>query len=364
MAKISIPWWQVQFDASAAEAARNQIIQGNLTMGETTELFENSITKILGVKYCVATGSGTSALLMALVAAGVDIGDRVAIQDRIWIAPANAAHILGAKIVLVDVDKYEPRINLEHLSSVLKSKPKVLVLVHMNGRSNYLSEIADMCRTNGTFLIEDAAQAIGSNINGKLLGTFSDIGCFSLAISKTISSGQGGFCVTNNEKLYQKLRKLRIHGQVNLAKPSWSGFGLNLRYSDFQAALALNQINFLDSRINYQTKCRNKLIELTSNLNFLRILAMRQEIGESGPYIDSRVEDVENLKNFLYEFGIETKRFYPSVSTAHYLRIENRNEIINAHEWFNHGLILPSGPALKESQLDQLVEKLNDFDAK
>jgi dTDP-4-amino-4,6-dideoxygalactose transaminase len=357
-----IPWWQVNFGESTAKLVYKEILNGNVVMGKTTSKLEEVIENILGVKYCVATGSGTSALLMALLASGIEKNDTIAIQDRIWIAPAHAAHILGCKIKVVDVEKNEPRINMDHLKEVLNSKPKALILVHMNGRSNFLPQIVEMCRETGVTLIEDAAQALGSVAGGKFLGTFGDIGCFSLAVSKTISSGQGGFCVTNNEILYRNLKRIRIHGQDDLSNPNWTSFGLNLRYSDILASIALEQLEFLSSRIIEQNKVREFLIEATRKFNFIHFLPMRTNENESGPYNDAKVTNLLSLKNFLLNNGIETKRYYPSITTANYLKIQNRKEILNAHYWYQHGLIFPSGPSLNSPQLDYILEKLAEFE--
>lgn len=218
-----------------------------------------------------------------------------------------------------------------------------------------------MCRENKIYLIEDAAQAIGSKYKGRYLGTFGDVGCFSLAISKTISSGQGGFCVTNNPDIYLELKKIRVHGQLDLMNPSWSHFGLNLRFNDLQASIALDQLRYLEKRIDQQNIYRNYLQQQTKDLDYFDFIPLNTQEGEAGPYFDVKTDNLITLKKYLLDHGIETKRFYPSITTSNYLKIENREEIVNAHFWFNHGLILPSGPNLNLKQLNFIIDKLIEF---
>jgi perosamine synthetase len=358
MANLEIPWWQVKFGESARNAASNEIANGRLSMGATTRKFEEEICEKLKVNFCVAT-SGTNALLMALLAMNVSTNDVIAIQDRSWISPAHAAHLLGAEIMLIDVDKDNPVASLEHVQTIITRKPKVVILVHMNGRApKTLGKIVKLCREQNIGLIEDAAQAIGSKSEGRYLGTMGDIGCFSLAVSKTVSSGQGGFCVTDNADVYQKLLRLRTHGVTDVFEPTWTSFGMNWRFTDIQAAIALDQLDRLEDRLMTQKLHRSTYEKALRNLEGIRILPISEMDGESGPYYDAWVRNPIDLINFLSSRGIGCRRFYPSLSEAKYLRINNIHEISNAKDWHQHGVILPSGPDLTQNQLKKVVDSL------
>jgi dTDP-4-amino-4,6-dideoxygalactose transaminase len=293
---------------------------------------------------------------MAFLASGIKPGDHVAMQDRSWISPAHVAHLLSLSILLVDVKNDRPVIDFTHFLKVIRRKPKVVVIVHMNGRSENLKEIADICATEGIFLIEDAAQAIGSKSGKQFLGTFGDIGCFSLAISKTVSSGQGGFCVTNNPILYEKLVHLRTHGVGNVFEPTWSNFGMNFRYTDPQASIALNQLTKLESRIKKQHENRFIYTDTLKHLRDVKFLQMNMSEGESGPYFDAWTHNGAEVAETMKKLGVECRRFYPSIASANYLNVSNRDEIVNAVKWHEHGIVFPSGPELTLNQLTQVTE--------
>lgn len=351
-----IPWWQVYFGADAAKAAQEEILAGRISMGKTTEGFEKYVCNLLNVRYCVATSSGTTALLMALMALDIRAGELVAIQDRSWISPAHAAHFLNANLLLIDVLKESPIVDFKHFLKIIRRKPKAVIIVHMNGRSENINRIAEVCSENGIYLIEDAAQAIGSKGDGRFLGTIGDIGCFSLAISKTVSSGQGGFCVTNNPNFYQKLLSLRTHGTNNTFDPTWSEHGMNFRYTDPQAAIALDQFKKLQTRIDQQQIYRQFYAENFQNLKSVRINSIDHESRQCGPYFDAWTRNGAEVKSLLKDVGVESRRYYPPIVSANYLRIENRSEIVNAIFWHEHGLVLPSGPNLSTNQLDYVTE--------
>lgn len=362
MVETKIPWWQVDFGVSAADAIRDEVLAKRLSMGSTTRAFEERIEEVLNVRHCVATGSGTTALLMAMIALEINSQDKVAIQDRSWISAAHAAHLLKAEIILLDVMRESPVLDREALFKAFDLNPKCVVVIHMNGRSRHIEEISKECKKRGIFLIEDAAQAIGSKVNNQFLGTFGDIGCFSLALTKTISSGQGGFCVTNDERIFKALRDIRSHGMGDVFFPEWNAFGMNFRFTDLQSSLAINQLSELNFRLERQIEIRNKYIWGTQGLMNVQMIPMNFNFGENGPYFDCKVPNVQIFTKKMNEFGIQVRPFYPSLSTASYLNIQDRESTPNAVFWHSHGVSLPSGPHLTDSQINRVIEVLHLVD--
>ena len=160
------------------------------------------------------------------------------IPNRTWIATAHAIHLLGAKVVPVDVQEDKPIIDIYKLKKAITLKTKVIIPVHMNGRGSDIEEIRSIAKKSNIKVVEDSAQAIGSKNKFGFLGTQSDIGCCSLSVAKTISSGQGEFIVTNNKKLSNKIRAMRTHGVENVKDPKkWNMPDFNFRYTDIQAIL-------------------------------------------------------------------------------------------------------------------------------
>jgi perosamine synthetase len=259
--------------------------------------------------------------------------------------------------------KESPILDQDSLARIFEFNPKCIVVIHMNGRSSHIEGISAECKKRGIYLIEDAAQAIGSKVNNRFLGTFGDIGCFSLALTKTISSGQGGFCVTNDEGIFKRLRDLRSHGMSDVFFPEWESFGMNFRFTDLQAALAITQLEDLAPRLDRQINIRNQYLVGTESLKNVQLLPMKSDSGENGPYFDCKVPDAKTFTNKMAEYGVQVRPFYPSLSTASYLNIQNRDATPNAAYWHKHGVSLPSGPNLTNSQVSKVIEVLSKVDS-
>ena len=200
-----INWWSTEFGQEEITKITESISKKQISQGEVTKEFEERLAKYLNVKFVIACSSGSSSLLMALLAIGIKPNDEVIIPNRTWIAIAHAVKLLGARVIPVDVDKHIPLINVNKIEAVISKNTKAIIAVHMNGRDGKITSIKKIARKYNLNVIEDAAQAIGSKNKFGMLGTQSDIGCFSLSTAKTIASGQGGFSVTNNKMLAKAL---------------------------------------------------------------------------------------------------------------------------------------------------------------
>ena len=157
-----INWWRTSFGEKEIDAIADAIRLESVSQGEIASLFEKEVAAILGVKHVVATSNGTAALSMALMAVGVAPGDEVIVPNRTWIATAHAAYILGAKIVLADVERNRPIIDVESIESQISSKTKAIIPVHMNGRAANIEAINKLGKKHEIAVIEDAAQAFFS----------------------------------------------------------------------------------------------------------------------------------------------------------------------------------------------------------
>ena len=179
-----VSWWRTSFGEEEIQRIGNSIRNEHVSMGAVTAEFENQLAAFLGVPHVVATTNGSTAILMALMAAGVGPGDEVIVPNRTWIASAHAPKLLGAQAVLVDVEQTRPIIDAAKIESAITSRTKAIIPVHLNGRSADMRRISLLAKKYGLFIIEDAAQALGSKNADGFLGTQSDIGCFSLSVAK------------------------------------------------------------------------------------------------------------------------------------------------------------------------------------
>jgi dTDP-4-amino-4,6-dideoxygalactose transaminase len=291
------------------------------------------------------------------MALGIKHEDEVIVADRTWIATAHAISLLGAQVVPVDVESNRPVINVAKIESLINERTKAIIPVHMNGRSADMRAISFIAEKYKLKVIEDAAQALGSkNING-FLGTQSDIGCFSLSVAKTISTGQGGFCVTNDAVLASRMRAIRTHGVENVKDPTeWKMMGFNFRFTDVLAAIGLQQLQKIEIRIAYLKKIYQKYERELLNSDFT-IIPVDLRSGEVPIYSEFLVRDRGRWVDKLSNHGIETRCFYPSIHSAPYLKTRNF-DYLNSTLFAESGIYLPSGPAQTLESIAYCIERI------
>lgn len=354
----TISWWRTSLGEEEIHSVTTSILNENISQGKVTAEFERKISEILSVPYVVATTSGSMAILMALIAAGVGPGDEVIVPNRTWISTAHAPYLLGAKVVLIDVIKGGLTLDASELEGKITQRTKAVIPVHLNGRSADISAIKNICIPRGITVIEDAAQAFCSRNSFGFLGTQSFAGCFSLSIAKLITTGQGGFVVTRNEDTYQKLKSLRTHGIQDLINCSFDGFGFNFRFTDIQASIGLAQLKKLQKRIGSVLKIYALYKkELTNPL--IQFLDVNSEQGEIPIYIEILCKDRERLVAYLSEHNIQVRPFYPDLDTALYLN--NKSDFPNSRVFAEQGVFLPCGPDQSLENLERTIARLNKF---
>ena len=207
-----VPWWKIDMGDAESEAARDAVSAGHLSQGPLISELEHRLAESLGVPFVLTTTSGSTALATALIAAGVGSGDEVIVPNRTYIAAAHAAQLVGATVRLVDALTDSPNIDPAKIEEKITARTRAIIPVHLNGEACDMVAIQEIAARHGLIIIEDAAQALFSKHRNKYLGTFGQFGCFSLSITKFITSGQGGFVVTHEKSDYEHLQRMRFHG--------------------------------------------------------------------------------------------------------------------------------------------------------
>ena len=216
MLKNNISWWKIKFDNREKRSLIKAFNDRKLSQGPFTKILENKISDKLKVKYACAVTSGTSSLILGLYSLGFKPGDEIIVPNRTWVATAHAAKVLGLKVVLCDVKKNIPIIDETQISKLITKKTKAIICVHLNGRGCDIKKIKKIIHKRNISIIEDSAQALFSKFKKNVfLGTIGDIGCFSFAMTKILPTGQGGLIVTNNRKIYNKIKLVKNHGVVD-----------------------------------------------------------------------------------------------------------------------------------------------------
>ena len=219
------------------------------TMGKYSTDLEKKLKKILKVKYVVLTNSGTSALMMANLALGINKNTKIITTNLSWIATINPSIILGSKIFLVDTEPYSQRVNFKTLNKMIKKvKPNIVILSHLSGAAHIDKEFVRLKKKYAFKVIEDAAQSFLHKFKkNKFFGTLFEVGCFSLSITKIVNMVYGGFCTTNSKTIANKLVAIRNNGVNALPENSRdelpSQRGLNFKPSDLHSFFGLKNLN-------------------------------------------------------------------------------------------------------------------------
>jgi perosamine synthetase len=359
MSKIS--WWNTNFGEEEIEHVVQSMRNKCISQGVVTEEFERSLSDFLEVKHVIAVSNGSSAILIALIAAGISPDDEVIIPNRTWIATAHAVHLLGAKVVIVDTEIDRPIINATLIEEKITSKTKAIIPVHMNGRSCDMHLINKLAKKYKLLVIEDAAQAIASKNSNGYLGTQSDIGCFSLSVAKTIATGQGGFAVTNNTSLATKIRAIRTHGVENVKDPEkWVMPGFNFRFNDILASIGIEQLKRLPSRLDYLRDLYTTYEEGLKDSLF-KIIPVDLNSGEVPVYNEFLVQNRSTWISKFEKEKIESRVFYPDINSAEYLG-GSKYLCKYSKKFETNGIYLPSGPDQPLKNVKKVISFIKEND--
>lgn len=250
-----IPFAKVYIGDSERNYVNEVLNSGWLTTAGKALEFEKKFSEYVGAKFACAVNSCTAALHLGIEALGIKPGDKVFVPSMTFTGSAEIIRYMQADPVFVDTEYGSNLITPQILAEAIKANPSVkfLVVVHYGGQAAEMEEIMALCRANGIKVLEDAAHAFPSRRNGKMVGTFSDITCFSFYANKTITTGEGGMLVTDDENLHKRVKIMRLHGinrdvwdRFTSKSPSWeydivdAGYKYNM--PDVSAAIGLGQL--------------------------------------------------------------------------------------------------------------------------
>ncbi|MBJ7329446.1 MAG: DegT/DnrJ/EryC1/StrS family aminotransferase [Solirubrobacteraceae bacterium] len=250
---FSIPLTDIDMHEEDVQAVLDCLQEGWLTMGPRTQAFEAAFGDWVGADHSVAVGSGTAALHLALLAAGVGPGDEVIVPAFTFVATAAAPRYCGAEVMLADVrSPLEPTLDVLDVASRISPRTKAVVAVHFAGYAADMVALRGLCADHGLVLIEDCAQAVGARCaDGLQVGLAGDAGCFSFFSKKQLCVGEGGMVTTRDEALAAKVRSLRSHAMTSVTWDRHRGhaesydivdIGFNYRLDEPRAALGLSRL--------------------------------------------------------------------------------------------------------------------------
>jgi perosamine synthetase len=328
---------------------------GQLVSGPFVKEFESGFSGFVENADCIAVNSGTSALHLMLLAAGVGPDDEIIVPSFSFAASANAVALTGAKPVFADIELDYYCINTNELENLITSKTKGIMVVHLYGHPANMEVIKKIAEKNSLLIFEDAAQAHDAQINGQPVGTFGLAGAFSFYATKNITSAEGGIVTTTDDSLARKVRLLRNQGMERRYENEIIGF--NNRLSDLHAAVGVAQLK----KLKRNTKKRIKNAEFYDR-NLKNIILPKTMLGARHVYhqYTIRVKDRDLVISALKESGIEAGIYYPS--GIHKLKSFNsKAELPNTDLMAAECLSLPIHPGLKKRHLRFIVKTLNSI---
>lgn len=352
----------------AIEAALGRVLDTNAFIlgGEVAEL-EKELAAYCRVSHAIACASGSDALLLAMMALGVGPGDEVITTPYSFFATVSAITRLGAVPVFVDIDPRTFNIDVDAVNAKITDRTKAVQPVHLYGQCVEMDRLNAICSTSCIPIVEDAAQAIGAEDDGRPAGSMGAVGCFSFYPSKNLGGmGDGGFMTTNDDGLAESLKALRVHGSLERYHHKW--VGLNSRLDGFQGAILRVKLPHLEGWSARRRKNADRYRELFSNagLNDLVVTPFERPGCRHiyNQFVIRVAEERNELRAFLTEQGIGTDIYYPVPlhlqECFRYLGYQE-GDLPESERAAAETLALPVYPELKAEQLEYVVDSVARF---
>ncbi len=330
--------------------------------GKFISLFEQRFADHINVKYAASVSNGTVAIHLALVVLGIGPGDEVIVPTLTYIASVNAITYTGAKAVFVDSLADTWQMDPHDVAKKITINTKAIMAVHLYGSACDMDALKELADKHSIFLIEDCAEAIGTEYKGKHVGTFGDIAAFSFFGNKTITTGEGGMVVSNNQTIYD--RSMHYKGQgLSKHRFYWHDVvGYNYRMTNICAAIGLAQLEQIDGFV--KRKCEIAAL-YQQNLAGLPVAFHQAAAGVKHSYwmcsiLVDRPVTRDPLMQFLGDKGIETRPlFYPVHTMPMYAQKFQKHPIAENLGW--RGINLPSYPGLTNDNVLEVCSTIKLF---
>ncbi|MCU1305915.1 MAG: per [Acidobacteriaceae bacterium] len=378
--QMTIPIARPSFGPAEEEAVAEVLRSGWVSQGPRVAEFEHRFAEYVGAAHAIAVSSCTTALHLALLAAGVEPGDEVICPSLSFIATANAITYVGATPLFADIDRSTYNLNPECVESSITGRTKAILLVHQIGLPSPIDEMKAIASRHGLVLIEDAACAIGSEYQGQRIGRpQTSMACFSFHPRKIITTGEGGMLTTNDEELATRVRRLRQHAMTvsDLARhssprvviESYEEVGYNYRMTDLQAAIGIVQLQRLDKML-----CRRRELgqRYSERLSALGWLVPPQEPSNCRhnfqSYMARLTSDApvtrDQLMQELLDQGISSRRGVMAIHRERSYRDEKSEvRLPETNLVADTAIILPLFYEMREEEQDYVINSLEEVEA-
>ena len=363
---LKVPICKPEFDEEAVQDVANAVKSGWVSAGEQVIQFEEKLAEYFGVKHAITINSGTAAIDVALRALG--LRNKEILTTATSCSP-TAEGIVGSSNtpVMVDISKEDYNIDTGKIEESITKNTGAILPVHLYGRPAEMDKILEIGKKHNIPVVEDCAQATGAKYKAKKVGSFADIGCFSLNISKIITTGEGGFITTDNDEIEKTAKIVRNYGRdPKNTDFLYEYYGYNFKYTNLHAALGLSQVKKIDSYIRSRRENAAYLKKQLEGLPNLQLPTERPHefsVYFCFPMLLKKTGVRDNLKRFLEERGIESRTlFRPMFKQPYYVEIFGENNIPcpNAEYVGNNGFYAGCCPGLTKEQLDYIADSIKE----
>lgn len=343
-------------------AIKRVLESGWFILGKELEQFEEEFAKFIGSKYAVGVASGTDAIKLALLAGGIKQGDNVIVPAMTAVPTACAVTFAGGIPKFIDITPKNYCLDSTLLKNTINEKTKAIIFVHLYGNSGDIEETKKFAKENNLLLIEDCAQAHGTKVNDKIVGTFGDMSAFSFYPSKNLGAyGDAGMICTDNEDFFIKLKMLRNYGQEK--RYYHSEKGINSRLDEIQSAI-------LHTKLKYLTKWNLRRIEIAKKYeklienDLIKKPSINETIYNTYHIYPIRCKKRDKLQSYLKENNVETLIHYPipvHLQKAYQDLNYKEGDFEESEKLANEELSLPIFPQLSDEEVEYICNLINYF---
>jgi dTDP-4-amino-4,6-dideoxygalactose transaminase len=374
MSAWQVPLTDIAMPECDVEAVLDCLRSGWLTMGPRTRAFEEALAGYVGTPHAATVSSGTAALHLACVAAGIGEGDEVIVPAFTFVASASAPRYVGAEPVLCDIrGAHDFNIDPDDVAQRITPRTRAVIAVHFGGYPAEVDALRSLCDAHGLLLIEDCAQAIGARLDdaGRQVGTVGELGCFSFFSKKQLCVGEGGMVSTADEELDERVRLFRSHA---LTSSTWDrhrghdpaydvvDIGFNFRMDEPRAALGLSRLSRLEEDIAARRKVARAYRKRLAGMPGIELAFDEQAVERSShfvfPVLLSSRQARDSFREALRAKGIQTT-WYPALhSFTEYRQSVPAGGLPHASEVAERHCALPLSATMDEAVVETVVQAI------
>jgi len=363
--KVAIP----QVDEREVEAVREVLLSGNYVSGAKVKKFEDRFAEYIGTRYAVAVSNGTAALHIALEAFGISKNDEVIVPPMTFFATISSVLYLGAKPVFADIDIDDLCLSPQSIEDKITSKTKAIIPVHLFGAASKMEGLIQIAQNNNLTIVEDCAQAHGTEYNGEKVGSIGNAGAFSFFATKHMTTGEGGMITTNDENVANQCKIIRSHGMTG--RDDHIRLGYNHRMTEMEAAMGLVQLNKLDQFNNKRIENSEYIISAIKELPWAEVPVPTHQVKHTYFWCPLMVkassgQSIKALKEHLtsQKIGFRQRYIEPLYKQPVLKKLGldySKVHLPNAEKISGNIIGLPNHPGLTRDDLDRIIATIYAF---